>query len=85
MLNQYLHSILIAIDQLFNTLLGGYEDETLSSRCGRAYAHPTRRWFVPILYHLINIIMLDKDHCDNALEQLDAELMDNREAWHWYT
>lgn len=26
---------LIAVDQLINTLLGGYPDETLSSRCYR--------------------------------------------------
>lgn len=36
--------IAIAIDQLFNTLAGGYEDETLSSRAYRLEQRGSKRW-----------------------------------------
>lgn len=32
---QYIKNVLIAIDQLFNAVIGGYCDESLSSRCYR--------------------------------------------------
>ena len=35
--------VLIAIDQLANTLIGGMADETLSARLWRTQ-HPLRRW-----------------------------------------
>lgn len=31
----YFHNLLVACDQFLNTLLGGWPDETLSSRCWR--------------------------------------------------
>ena len=31
----YMEGVLIALDQLFNALVGGWPDETLSSRCWR--------------------------------------------------
>jgi hypothetical protein len=34
-MKNYFWRILIAIDQLFNAILGGDEDETISSRCGK--------------------------------------------------
>ena len=36
--------VLIAIDQLFNALLGGYADETLSARAFR-----TSHWLEPVI------------------------------------
>lgn len=33
---KYIWNLLIAIDQLFNTILGGDPDETMSSRMGKA-------------------------------------------------
>lgn len=35
---------LIAVDQLLNTLLGGWPDETLSSRCYRWARDGVRAW-----------------------------------------
>ena len=35
---------LIAVDQLLNTLLGGWPDETLSSRCWRWSRDGVRDW-----------------------------------------
>jgi len=47
--------ILVAIDQLVNTLLGGWADETLSSHAYRKH---------PRLERLIDgLLWFDKDHC----------------------
>ncbi|MDC3412513.1 hypothetical protein [Terrihalobacillus insolitus] len=35
MVKRYFWNLLISIDQLVNTILGGYPDETLSSRMGK--------------------------------------------------
>ena len=37
MIKKYFKNILISIDQLVNTLLGGDPDETISARVGRNY------------------------------------------------
>ena len=57
--------ILIAIDQLANTLLGGMADETLSSRAYRHSVDGTRRWperFINLLF------FWQKEHCRQAYE-----------------
>lgn len=41
---QYIKNVLIAIDQLFNAAIGGYCDESLSSRCWRWHLHGVRSW-----------------------------------------
>lgn len=57
--------ILIAIDQLFNTLTGGYADETLSSRAWRLYAR--NKLSGRILKPLIDTLFFwQKDHCYNS-------------------
>ncbi len=48
---EYFKRILVSLDQLLNTLLGGYEDETLSSRIFRAYSRNSRLGIV-----LMNIV-----------------------------
>lgn len=50
-----LKQIAIAIDQLFNTLLGGYSDETLSAR-----AHRTGSAWEPVIDALF---FWQEDHC----------------------
>lgn len=40
----YLHDLLVACDQLLNALLGGWPDETLSSRCWRWHKDGVRSW-----------------------------------------
>lgn len=59
--------ILIALDQLANALLGGYADETLSSRAHRMRqkGQPYWRWtagFIDLLF------FWDRDHCRKAWE-----------------
>lgn len=50
--------ILIAIDQLGNTLLGGMADETISARCYRNKWKRRERF--------INWLFRDPDHCHQA-------------------
>ena len=47
MIRWYFLQILIALDQLTNTIFGGWADETLSARCYRE-----KRWF----QHVINLL-----------------------------
>lgn len=59
----YFHNLLVAFDQLVNTILGGYPDETLSSH---AYRSRSRSLFWQFMYHVINFIMRDSLHCEQA-------------------
>ncbi|HHE9442312.1 TPA: DNA helicase UvrD [Haemophilus influenzae 10810] len=68
-LTRYGYHVVIALDQLFNTLTGGAADETLSSRTYRGAIladKPKKRWRV--LYRLINGIFFDRNHCKTAYE-----------------
>ena len=68
-LTRYGYHVIIAIDQLFNTLTGGAADETLSSRTYRGAMlaeQPKKRWRV--LYRVINGIFFDRNHCKTAYE-----------------
>lgn len=63
------YHVLIAIDQLFNALIGGAADETLSSRTYRGAVlakHPRKRW--RIWYLVINALFFNADHCKTAYE-----------------
>ena len=58
--------ILIAIDQLFNALFGGWADETLSSRTWRQQ-HRKTHW--RILRMVIDALFFwEADHCRCAYE-----------------
>ena len=60
----YLHQLAIAVDQLFNALLAGYADETLSARAYRSQ-HKKRRW--KILRKVIDgIFFWEDEHCFNS-------------------
>ncbi len=61
------YHVVVAIDQLFNALIGGAADETLSSRTYRRAVlteYPRKRWRV--LYHVINGVFVDRNHCKEA-------------------
>lgn len=60
---KYLKQILIAIDQLLNTVFRGYADETLSSRAWRHYADGSRKWPKVVIDALL---FFDKDHCHQS-------------------
>lgn len=57
--------VLIAIDQLANTLIGGFADETVSARVYRHYIKGEYKW----AYKLINALFWwQDDHCKEAYE-----------------
>ena len=59
--------MLIALDQLANTLLAGDPDETISSRTGKYVARG--RGFIPcLLCKLLDVVFKEKNHCLNSLE-----------------
>lgn len=57
-------SLAIAHDQLANTAFGGNEDETISSRAGKA-ARSGKRWGC-VLCRLLD--KFDPGHCENSIE-----------------
>lgn len=58
----YLWQNILAVDQLFNTLFGGFADETLSSRAYRAELNGTwwGRWTRPLIDKLF---FWQEGHC----------------------
>lgn len=57
---QYFKNILIALDQLLNTIFRGMPDETLSARAYRLEQERGRKWprfFIDL------ILFFDEDHC----------------------
>lgn len=61
----YIKNLLIGIDQVFNVILLGAPDETLSSRTFRL----RRTGFGRIAYKVINgIFFWQQDHCREAFE-----------------
>ena len=62
-LGHYVLEILLAIDQLFNAITGGWSDETFSSRCYRNRGNPV--WNIVRLG--INLVFFwQEDHCHTA-------------------
>ena len=57
--------ILIAVDQFFNALIGGYADETLSSRAYRHKKDGSRSWPAWIIDHLF---FWQEEHCKSSYE-----------------
>lgn len=61
----YLKNILVSIDQLINTLLGGKPDETLSSR---AYKLRDEGIYWPSII-IDKLFFWEKDHCKKHVEE----------------
>lgn len=57
--------VFIALDQLANTLLGGYADETLSARAWRRRLF-NKRWMV--MQRVIDALFFDPSHCQRSYE-----------------
>jgi len=69
MLKKYFWNILISLDQLFNTVLFGDPDETISSRLGKWLEYPTtstRYKFAEFTCKFLH--MIDKNHCRKSVE-----------------
>lgn len=65
---RYILNVLISIDQLVNTLIGGYPDETLSASAwmGERDGKIGGRIFRPIIDVLF--LPFERDHCKRAFE-----------------
>jgi len=62
---QYLWNILVAIDQLINTVAGGDPDETLSSVMGKKI----KRNICPICKLICFFLsQIDPNHCEKSIE-----------------
>lgn len=74
MIKRYITNVLIGIDQLANSILGGDPDETISSRMGKALKRCGLCRFVCRLIHPI-----DKNHCKKSIERDEGD----RGLWKW--
>lgn len=61
-MSSYFRNVLVSIDQLANTLLAGYPDETLSARSWRC--RDKKRWFITM--KVINFFAHNPHHCELA-------------------
>jgi hypothetical protein len=61
---KYLKNLLIALDQLANTILGGSPDVCISTR---AYEH------YPRVAKVIDFIFMNPKHCEESAENEDDE------------
>lgn len=63
----HIKQILIGLDQLCNTLIGGWADETLSSRC---YRNRNKYWYAKVGVKILDLIFKpwDKEHCRESYE-----------------
>ena len=59
----FLAQLLISIDQVFNTLVGGWADETLSAHAFRM-KEQGKPW--GFLCGVINVLLWDRRHCENS-------------------
>lgn len=55
--------ILIAVDQLVNTLFGGWADETISARAYRG--RKKKRWYYSMIF-IDKLFFMQKEHCKLA-------------------
>ena len=63
---QYLLQILVAVDQTGNAVLGGYADETISSRCWRL-SGSSRAWSIARrVIDALARLFGQRDHCFDA-------------------
>lgn len=63
----YFWRVLLSIDQFANVLIGGDEDETISSRMGKAVEGKTGCWLCNTLCRLLHWI--DPHHCRDSIER----------------
>ena len=68
-MKSYGRRVAVAIDQLFNALLNGDEDETISSRAAKARLKG-KRWGC-VLCRFLD--WLDPNHCTNSIEPDEGE------------
>lgn len=75
MVSSYIWNLLISIDQLANTLLGGFPDETLSSRMGKRVND-----CVVCKYMCKFLNLFEKDHCEKSIERDEGIIPKGKEV-----
>ena len=87
---QLIYNLLIAIDQLVNTLLLGHPDETISSRLGRSMGKERYIWVKGFRIFVDTLFFFDtkgkKRHCQKSvmrLEQKNFRKFSDYEIWSW--
>jgi hypothetical protein len=55
--------VAVALDQLLNSICGGYADETMSSRCWRLRAFQPYKTLRPVID---TILFFDPKHCETS-------------------
>jgi hypothetical protein len=70
-LSKYIWNILVAIDQMVNTLCGGDPDETLSSRMGKWAREGDERGVRKTIYKFAYWVVekFEKDHFKKSIEE----------------
>jgi hypothetical protein len=70
-MKRYIWNMLISIDQLFNTVLAGDPDETISSRMGKRARKGDK--LGKVICRILNIF--DKGHCEKSIEEDEGHPM----------
>jgi hypothetical protein len=76
-MRKYLLHILIALDQLVNTLFGGFPDETISAAAWRWELQGKRSWPRKLIDTLL---WFDQNHCQVSYENE----VNNQQLPKWY-
>jgi len=70
MLKKYFWNLLIAVDQMANTILLGDPDETISSRLGKWLDLPKSKWRYKVAAIVCSLLRrIDAHHCKRAIEK----------------
>ncbi len=68
----YIQNVWKGYDQLANTIFGGGEDETISSRLGRNYRGTPFERFVDYIFHAF-FGWKTTSHCEDSIEDIETE------------
>ena len=67
-IKKYTRNVWVGVDQFYNTMLLGDEDETISSRCGKLRNNGTPL-FANVIDWVVFIITKERNHCSSCIEE----------------
>lgn len=86
-LAHYAERCMVAPDQWWNAALRGEEDETVSSRLGRAYKSGRAKLYALIAVYGVNIMFIffkqQMNHCLESIEERYEKGAPSDERWSW--
>lgn len=84
-MRHYSMRVLVGIDQSWNAALRGEEDETVSSRLGRAMVSGRPKWGAKMFAYFVDFIFYitvrDKNHCISNIDERFANGAPSDEKW----